>query len=167
MSCRQSKKQTRSNGPSKGRGRRDLEVDPVGQPGVRGTLTRRVDRTLVRIEADDARRWVRLGKEQRRRTVPAADVGDVCAGGELGLDTIERGDPGTGKVVEVAGPEEPFAAAEDVPVMVAPREPVAGPESLRDGVRGVDRSEGDLEGADDARRAGLIGERDGVLVGQQ
>jgi hypothetical protein len=33
-------------------------------------------------------------------------------------------------VVEVAGPEESFAAADDVSVMVSPREPAAGPESL-------------------------------------
>ena len=32
----------------------------------------------------------------------AADVGDVRAGGELGFDTVERGDPGTGQVVEIA-----------------------------------------------------------------
>ena len=50
--------------------------------------------------------------------------------------------------------------------MVTPREPTAGPESLSDRVRGVHRPDGDLERADHARRAGLIGERDGVLVGQ-
>ena len=99
--------------------------------------------------------------------MPAADVGDVRAGGELGFDTVERGDPGAGQVVEVAGPEEPFAAAEDVLVVVAPREPAAGPEPLGDRVGGVDRADGDLERADHAGRAGLIGERDGVLVGQQ
>ena len=52
-------------------------------------------------------------------------------------------------------------------VVGAPGEPGPGPEPLRDRVRGVDRADRDLEGTDHAGRAGLIGERDGVLVGQQ
>ena len=51
-------------------------------------------------------------------------------------------------------------------VLGAPREPAAGAEPLGDRVRGVHRSQGDLERADDAGRAGLVGERDGVLVRQ-
>ena len=50
--------------------------------------------------------------------------------------------------------------------MVAPREAVAGAEPFGDGVGGIDRSESDLERADHAGRAGLVGERYGVLVGQ-
>ena len=102
----------------------DLEADPVGKAGVGGALAGCVDRALVGVEADDGRRRVRLGEQQRRRAVPAADVGDPGAGGELGLDAVERGDPCAGQVVEIAGPEEPFATAEDVVVVGAPGEPV-------------------------------------------
>ena len=153
--------------PVERRGRGDLEADPVGEAGVGGALAGGVDRALVGVEADDGRRRVGLGEQQRRRAVAAADVGDVRAGGELGLDAVEGRDPGAGQVVEVAGPEEPFAAAEHVLVVGAPGEPVAGAEPLGDRVGGVHRADGDLERADHAGRAGLVGERDGVLVGQR
>ena len=118
------------------------------------------------VETDHARRRIRLGQEQGRRPVPTADVRNARAGDEPGLDIIKGGDPCAGKVVEVAGPEESFAAAEDVLIVIAPREPLPGPEPLGDRVRGVDRSERNLEGTDHAGRAGLICECDGVLVGK-
>ena len=50
--------------------------------------------------------------------------------------------------------------------MGAPGEPGSGAEPLSDRVCGVNGADGDLESTDHAGRAGLIGERDGVLVGQ-
>src|SRR3954470_9168028 len=91
-----------------------FEADSFGKAGVGGPLTGRVYRALVSIEADDAGGRIGLGEQQGRCAVAAADVGDPSAGGELGLDAIERGDPCTGEVVEVAGPEEAFTSAEDV-----------------------------------------------------
>ena len=91
-----------------------LEADPFGKAGVGGPLARGVDRALMGVEADDAGGRVRLGEQQGRRAVPAADVGNPGAGCELGLDAIERWDPCAGQVVEVAGPEEAFTAVEDV-----------------------------------------------------
>ena len=85
---------------------------------------------------------------------------------QLLLDPVEGRDPRAGQVVQVPGPEEPLAAAQHVRVLGAPREAVAGAEPLGDRVRGVHRSEGDLERPDDAGRAGLVGERHGVLVRQ-
>src|SRR6478735_1817523 len=97
----------------------------------------------------------------------AADVGNVGAGDELGFDAVECRDPCAGKVVEVAGSEEPFAAAEDVAVVVTPWKSAPGPETLGDRVGGVHGSEGDLEGSDDAGGAGLVGEGDGMFLGEQ
>jgi hypothetical protein len=51
-------------------------------------------------------------------------------------------------------------------VVVAPRVAAAGAEPFGDRVGGVDRSESNLERADHAGRAGLVGQRDGVLVRQ-
>ena len=105
-----------------------LEADPVGQAGVGGPLAGAVDRALVGVEADDRRGRVRLGEQQRGRTVPTTDVGDPGAGCELGLDAVEGRDPCAGQVVDIAGAEEPLATAEDVLIMSAPGEPVTGSE---------------------------------------
>src|SRR2546423_5177018 len=96
----------------------------------------------------------------------ATDVRDAPSRVQGGLDAIQRWDPCAGEVVEVAGPEESLAAAEDVLVMGPPGKPGAGPESLGDRVGGIHRSEGDFEGANHACRARLVGEWRGVLIGQ-
>ena len=97
----------------------------------------------------------------------ATDVGDPGARRQLGLDAVEGGDPCTGEMVEVAGSEEPLAAAENVAVVRSPSEPVAGAEPLGDGVGRIHRTDRDLERADHAGGAGLVGEWHGVLVGQR
>ena len=97
----------------------------------------------------------------------ATDVGDPSAPRQLGFDAVERRDPCTGEMVEVAGTEEPLAAAEHVLVVRAPREPVAGAEPFGDRVGRVHRTDRDLERADHAGRAGLVRERHRVLVGQR
>src|SRR5438132_8006801 len=99
--------------------------------------------------------------------MPATDVGDHGTRGKLGLDAVESRDPGAGQVVDVARSEEPLAAAQDMLVMGTPGEPVAGSEPLRDRVSGVHGSDGDLESADYAGRARLIGKWRGVFVGQR
>ena len=62
--------------PGERRRRRDLEAHPVGQPGVGGALAGGVDRAVVGVEADDGRRGIGLGEQQRRCAVAATDVGD-------------------------------------------------------------------------------------------
>jgi hypothetical protein len=51
-------------------------------------------------------------------------------------------------------------------IVGAPGEPGSSTEPLSDRIRRVNRADGDLESTDHAGRAGLIGERYGVLVGQ-
>ena len=51
--------------------------------------------------------------------------------------------------------------------MRAPGEPGAGAEPFGDRVGGVDGADGDLESADHAGRAGLVGQGHGVLVGER
>ena len=67
---------------------------------------------------------------------------------------------------EVTGPEEAFAAAEDVPIVGAPGEPGTGTKPLSDRVGRVHRADGDLERPDHTGGAGFVGERDCVLGGQ-
>jgi hypothetical protein len=54
---------------------------------------RGVDRGGVGVEAVDGRRRERLGHEDRRGAVAAADVGDARAALELGDDAVERRQP--------------------------------------------------------------------------
>ena len=97
----------------------------------------------------------------------AADVSDPRPGGQLGLDAVQGRDPRAGQVVQVPRPEEPLAATQDMLVMRPPREPLAAAEPLGDLVRGVHRAQRDLERADHARRARLIGERHRMLIRQR
>jgi hypothetical protein len=103
MSWRQSKKQTRSYVPSKvvaeAVSKRTRSAHAGGCRAPAGGL----DRSAVRVEANDGGRGVCLGEQDRRGSVAAADVRDPTAGGELGLDTVERRNPRRGQVVEVPG----------------------------------------------------------------
>jgi hypothetical protein len=126
----------------------------------------RLDRRWVAVEAGDLRRRVGVGEDEGGGPVAAADVGNPGSPGQGVLDAVEGGDPCRCEVGQVSRTKEALAAGVDVAVVVAPRHAVAGAEPLRDAVGGVDRTQGGLEGADDARRAGLVGEGDGVLVGQ-
>jgi hypothetical protein len=51
--------------------------------------------------------------------------------------------------------------------MCSPGEPIARPEAFGDLVRGVHRTQSDLERADHASGACLVGERHRMLVGQR
>ena len=166
--CRQSKKQTRSYRPSK------VEAGATSKRTRRPGRTRRQPAGVrhrpspsMGVEADDVRRRVGAGEQQARRAVPTTDVGDPGAGGELGLDAVECGNPGAGQVVEVAGPEEAFAAVEDVRIVGAPGESGTGAKPLSDHVGRVHGADGNLERTDHTEWARLIGQRDGVLGGQR
>ena len=154
-------------GAAEGGGRRDLEAHALGQPGVGGALAGGLDGAVVRVEAGDRRGGIGAGQQQRRRPVAAADVSDPRPGGELGLHAVQGRDPRAGEVVQVPRPEEPLAAMQDMLIMLPPREPVAAAEPLGDLVRGVHRAQRDLERADHARGACLIGERHRMLIWQR
>ena len=128
---------------------------------------RLVDRAIVVVEAGELRRRVRLGHDQRRRAVAAADVGDARARQQLRLDAVERRDPRLHEVRAVAGPEEPLAAFEQRVVVLVPAD--AGPAAERLGDLRLVAHGGrhQLEGAGEERRAVLVGERDRVLGGQR
>jgi hypothetical protein len=99
--------------------------------------------------------------------VTAADVGDARAGLELLLDPVQRRDPRVDQVGDVAGAEEPLGALEQVRVVPVPADALPGPERLGD-LRLVDRGRGrQLEGAGQERRAGLVGQRERLLLAEQ
>ena len=154
-------------GAAEGGGRRDLEAYALGQPGIGGTLAGGLDGAVVRVEAGDRRGGIGIGQQQRGRPVAAADVGHPRPGGELAVNAVEGRDQRAGQVVQVPRPEEPLAPMKDMLVMRPPREPAAAAEALGDRVRGVHRAQRDLERADHARRACLIGERHRMLIWQR
>jgi hypothetical protein len=61
-----------------------------------------------------------------------AHVGNLGAGSQLGLNPIERGDPGTHEVSRVVRSEEALRPFEQVGIVLVPSYSVAGPESLGD-----------------------------------
>ena len=71
----------------------DLERHAVGDARLRGALARGRDRLGVVVDPDEARGGERLGHQDRRGAVAAADVGDERAGLELGDDAVERRQP--------------------------------------------------------------------------
>ena len=131
----------------------DLEADPVGDPGLGGPLAGLGDRAVVVVRAHEGRRRERLAHEHRAGAVPAADVGDLGALLQLGLDAVQRRDPLRDEVGEVAGAEELLAPAEDLVVVLVPAEPGAGPEGLLHPREGGEGAEGQLEGAGQEERA--------------
>jgi hypothetical protein len=87
--------------------------------------------------------------------VAAAEVGHARTGLELGLDALERRDPLRDDVGDVARPEEPLGALEEVVVVFVPAEALAGAEALGDvglildeRARELERVAGDLRRID-------------------
>ena len=140
-----------------------VEPHPVADPGVLGPLARGLDRAGVVVRADEAAGRERVRHQQRRGAVAAAEVGDRGAALELGLDAVQRRDPLGQQVHQVPRPEEPLAAGEDVLVVLAPAVPGPGAERLLDVVLGLERAEGELEGAGQEHRAGRVGQRERLL----
>jgi hypothetical protein len=71
----------------------------------------------VGVKSNNGRFWVRLRQQQCRCAVAATDVGNTPAVGQFVVDAVERRDPLARQVVEVAGPKEALAPAEDVLVL--------------------------------------------------
>ena len=77
------------------------------------------------------------------------------------------GQPGVDEVGAVGRREEPLAPVVDVDAVVVPAEPAAAAGGLDDAVGVGDGAERDLEEPRQERRAGLVGQRHGVLGGQR
>ena len=116
MSCRQSKVVTRSRSCSSSALRAgDVEAHPVADARVRGPLARRLDRALVVVRADE-----RAGRERLAPSAPSRRRGrsrgrrPAHPRSSFAGDAVQRRDPLGKQVHQVAGPEEPLAAGEDV-----------------------------------------------------
>ena len=135
-----------------------------GDAGLGGAETRLLDRAVVIVEPDEGRVGKRLRHQDRRRTVPTANVRDLGAAFEFLAHAVERRDPLGDEMGLVAGAEEPFGAAEEAVVVLVPPHPFARPERLGDllpvGVERLDQ----LERTQHVDRALLVGERHRVLV---
>ena len=93
----------------------------------------------------------------------AAEVGHPRTALQLGLHAVECRDPLGEQVHEVAGPEEPLAAGEDVLVVLVPAVAGAGPEGVLDLGERLQRAQRQLERARQEDRAGGVGQREGLL----
>jgi hypothetical protein len=144
-------------------GARDLERHPVGHAGLVGGATGRLDRALVIVGTDERAVRERLGHDDRRRPVPAADVGDARSRLQLLHDAVEGRQPRRHDVREIARTEEPLGAGEEVRVVLVPAEAVAGPEAFGDLRLVLGHRRDDLERAGHERRAALVGERHRLL----
>ena len=109
----------------------------------------------------------RLGHDQRRCAVAAADVGHLGAALELVDHAVERRQPLAQQVRLVAGPEEPLDAAEQAVAVLAPADALAGLEGLGQlrlvGEHGGQR----IEAARHVDGAVLVGEHGGLLGRQR
>ena len=142
---------------------RDLERDPVLHPGLGGPPPRRLDRLGVDVEAGERRVRERLGHHDRRRSVPASDVGDGRAALELLDEAVDRREPVAEQMHPVQRAERALRAVEEIVVMLVPSEPVAGQEPLGDLLAALDHRG---HGAVDPRHrdgARLVGEHERVL----
>ena len=94
MSCRQSKKQTRSypspENPCAARLRTRLVLRDAG---IGGRLAGLLNRRAVVVETEETRVRERLRHHDRRRAMAAADVGDRAPASQFFLDAVERRDP--------------------------------------------------------------------------
>ena len=119
------------------------------------------------VRAQDPRLRVRLGEQDGRGPVPAADVGHPAAGGELALDILQRGDPGGGEVGDVARAEEQLTAREHVLVVLVPAHAGAGAERVSDLRFGSQRAQREHERPGQVQRPVRVGQREGLLFGQR
>jgi len=117
----------------------------------------------VVVEADHVGVGIRLGDQDRRRPVPAADVGDPAARPQALVDAVEGGDPFGDEVRLVAAAEEALAAAVDDRVLLVPAVAVAAEEALADVLAGAHEPDRHLERAGQEDRAGVVGERHHLL----
>ena len=143
----------------------DLEPDAAEHASLARRLARRLDRLGVVVEADEGRVGERLGHEEGRGAVAAADIGHRRAPLELGDHAVERRQPLADQMRVVAGPEEPLGAAEQAGMMLVPADALAGAEGLGDLGLVVEHRGDDLVGAGQEGRPALIGEHGGLFGG--
>ena len=143
------------------------EPHAVAQAGLVRACGRLVERALVAVEAGELGRRERLGHHQRGGAVAAADVGHARARQQLGLDAVERGDPRRHEVRAVGGPGEARGSVEQRVVVLVPAGADPAAERVGDPRLVAHGRRHQLEGAGEERRAGLVGEHDGVLGGQR
>ena len=116
----------------------------------------------MEVEAVEPRVREGFGEHHDRCSVAAAHVGDAGAGLELGVDTVEGGDPAR-QLGPVAGSEEPFGAREQARMMVAPAQCAVAAERGRDLVDIHEHRPEGVHGAGDEHRRVVIGERHGCF----
>ena len=90
----------------------------------------------------------------------APDVGHRRAGRQLVHDAVKRWQPGGDQVVDVAGPEEPLGAVEQVRVVLVPAESGSGAEPLFDRRHVAQHTKGELHAAGDEGWPILDGKRE-------
>ena len=95
--------------------------------------------------------------------MPAADIGHARARRELLHDTVERRQPRLDEVGEIAGPEEPFGAREQIVIVLVPAEALARAKALGDLRLVLDHRRQQLKGAGDERGAVFVGQRHRLL----
>jgi predicted ATPase/DNA-binding SARP family transcriptional activator len=145
---------------------RDLEADPVGHTRLGGPLPSQLDGVGVVVGADDDRVRVGLGDQDCRGPQPAPDVGDLGAGGQLRVHTVEGRDPVRHELGDVPGSVEGVDADEHVLVMVVPRDACARAEGLGQARLGAQVPEDGQEGRRDVGSVG-VGEAERLLLGQR
>ena len=143
------------------------ERDPIIDARFLGRLVCALDRRCVVVEAEEFGVGERLGHDDRRRSVAAADVGDLGAAFELLLHSIQGRNPLADQVGAVAGPEEPLGPAEQPVIVLVPAHALAAAEGLEDLIFvDVQRRDRVID-AEDVERAVFVGQRERVLVGQR
>ena len=133
MSCRQSKKQIRSNSPGvPGRGGH-LELEPARPPPPRPPARRHVSTDGAwKSNPHERRVRVRRGHRHHRRAVPAPDVGHPAPALSWASTPSSAGIHCGREVGPVSGPEEPLGPAEEARVVVAPAQRPVAAERLGD-----------------------------------
>ena len=153
--------------PSNSSGLRHYERRPLAEAGLGGPPPWRRRRTAPWKSKPAYRRSrERLGHDQRRGAVPAADVGDGRAGLQLRGDPLEAREPLGDEAGPVPGAEELGDALEHARVVVAPREPTVAPEGVHHPLHVDEEGAQRAEAAGDEHRCIAIGERQGLLGGQ-
>src|SRR5215831_12623397 len=87
-------------------GRRDLEASVSCDAMLPGVCRSILDRTRVKVIANELRVRKRLGHQHRRPAMPAPNIGDFGAALQFFDDAVERGQPIAHQIVLVAWAEE-------------------------------------------------------------
>ncbi len=108
----------------------------------------------------------RLGHQDGGGAQAAADVEHAGPGGQPGGDAVEGGQPVVDQAEAVERAEEAGHSAEQAVVVAVPGEALAGAERLGQVVGGLPGGGLDLRLRGAGRDGGVVGQHEGVLVGQ-